>query len=135
MEQKVVGGLFGSDVEGFGVGPGVSREAGGGFDAAGSADGEEERRFIESGENAIKVERSFAKPADVRADFATAGARRKFARGFVEFDVVERRTGAGVAAAFEEFAVHVHDARGACLLVKVVDVLCAEEETIGQGVF
>ena len=131
----MVGGLFGSDVEGFGVWPGVSREAGGGFDAAGSADGEEERRFIESGENAIEVERSFAKPADVRADFATAGARGKFARGFVEFDVVERRTGAGVAAAFEEFAVHVHDARGACLLVKVVDVLCAEEETIGQGVF
>src|SRR5215469_11906841 len=87
-EQKVVGGLFGSDIKGFGVWPGVSREAGGGFDAPGSADGEEERRFIEGGENAIELERSFAKPADVRADFATAGARGKFARGFVELYVV-----------------------------------------------
>src|SRR6516164_2754892 len=125
----MIRGSFGPDIEGFSVRSGAGCEAGSGFDTAGSADGEEEHRLIESGKNAIEVERGFAEPADVRADFAAARARREFAWGFVELSVVERGTGAGVAAAFEEFAVHVHDARGACLLVKVVDVLCAEEET------
>ena len=34
-------------------------EAGGRFDATGSPDGQEERRFVESGKNAIQVERGF----------------------------------------------------------------------------
>ena len=109
-------------------------EAGGRFDTAGSPDGQEERRFIESGEDAIEVERGFSKPADVRANFASAGAERKFAWGFVELYVFERQAGAGVAAALEEFAVHVNYALGTSLLMEIVDVLRAQEQATGEGI-
>ena len=115
--------------------PGMSREAGSGLDTAGSADGKEERRFFECGKNAFEVEWGFAKPADVRANSAAAGAERKFAWRFVELRVLERRTGAGVAAAFEQFAMHVNDAGGAGLFVEMIDVLGAEKKTIGERVF
>src|SRR5215469_8590120 len=77
----------------------MSRKAGSGLDTAGSADGQEERGLIEGRENAFEVEWGFAKPADVRANSAAAGAERKLGWRFVELRVLERRTGAGVAAA------------------------------------
>src|SRR5215469_13298381 len=113
----------------------MSRKAGSGLDTAGSADGQEERGLIEGRENAFEVEWGFAKPADVRANSAAAGAERKLGWRFVELRVLERRTGAGVAAAFEQFAMHVNDASGSGLLVEMIDVLGAEKKTIGERVF
>lgn len=110
----------------------MSSEAGSGLDGAGSADGEEDLAIVESSKNAIEMKWSLAKPADVRPDFAAAGAQRKFGRGFVELRVVERRPRAGIAAAFEELSVHVNDVRGASLFVEIVDILRAEEQTVGE---
>ena len=45
------------------------------------------------------------------------------------------RSAAPVAAAFEQFAVHVDDAHRPCLLVKIVHILGAEEKTIFQLLF
>src|ERR1700741_891103 len=110
----------------------MSSEAGGGLDGAGGANGQEDRRIVESSKNEIEMKGSLAKPADVRPDFAAAGAQRKFARGFVELRVFERRPQAGIAAALEELSGHVNDARGASLFMEIVDILRAEVQTAGK---
>ena len=110
----------------------MSSEAGSRLDGAGSANGQEHRRIVESSKNEIEMKWSLAKPADVRPDFAVAGAQRKFGRGFVELRVVKRPPRTGIAAAFEELSVHVNDARGASLFVEIVDILRAEEQTAGE---
>ena len=110
----------------------MSSEAGGGLDGAGGANGQEDRRIVESSKNEIEMKGSLAKPADVRPDFAAAGAQRKFVRGFVELRVFERRPRARITAAFEKLSVHVNDARGASLFVEIVDILRAEEQTAGE---
>jgi hypothetical protein len=49
--------------------------------------------------------------------------------------VAERGSAAPVAAAFEQFPVHVDDANRPCLLMKVVHVLSPEEQAVAQGTF
>ena len=106
----MVRGRFRPDVKRSGVTPGVSSKAGSRFDVAGSSDGQEDRAFLESRKNAFELERRLAEPADVRTDFAATRAQRKFRRRLVKFCVVERRSRAALAPAFEQFTVHVHDA-------------------------
>ena len=68
---------------------GVRSEAGGGFDGAGSANGEEDGAAVDGGKDAIEVERNFAEPADVWTDLGATGAARKFRGRYVEGSVVE----------------------------------------------
>lgn len=110
-------------------------KTGGWFDGAGSTDGEKDSAVIESGKDFVEMKWGFAEPADVRADFSATRAPGNFCRGFVEVGVVERRTGAGIAAAFEELAMHVEDAAGTRLFVEIVDVLGAEKKAILEGLF
>lgn len=111
----------------------VRGETGGRFDGARSADGEKYSAAIECGKNALQVVGNFAEPADVRTNFSAAGTTRKFRSRFVEGSVFERWARARLTAALEEFAVHVVDALGAGFFVKVIDILRAEEKTIGEG--
>ncbi len=50
----------------------------------------------------------------------------------MERSVGERRAGTGIAAALEEFSVHVEDALRTCEFVEVVNVLGAKEEAVLQ---
>ena len=127
VEEVAIGGKLGPEVEGFGVTGSMRGETGGRLDGAGSADGEENGALVESGEDFVEMEWSFAKPADVGTDFSAAGTTRNFGGGFVEVGVCEGRAGARVATAFEEFAVHVTNAARSGLFVQVVHVLGAEE--------
>jgi hypothetical protein len=72
-------------------------------------DSHEDRAFIEGTEDTIQIERHFAEPADVRANPAAAFAPGKLGWRIVGVGVAERRQVAPVAAALEEFAVHVDD--------------------------
>jgi hypothetical protein len=135
VEEGLVGGKLGTDVDGLGMGLRVGRETGGGLDGAGCADGQEDRATVEGGKDAIEFEGSFSEPTNVWTDLATAGATGKLSRRFVEGKVFERGKKAGVAATFEKFAVHVEDALRASLFMEIVDVLGAEEEAIRDGLF
>ena len=55
----------------------VSHETGGGFDRTRRARRNEDRAFVQSGEDAIQVERHFAEPADVRSNPTAALAPGK----------------------------------------------------------
>jgi hypothetical protein len=103
----------------------VAGKTGGRLDAAGGADRDEDGTIIECAKDLIEIEGSLAKPTDVRADFAPAGAAWNLVGRFVKRGVRERREGTGVATALEEFAVHVENTPRARLLVKIVDVLRA----------
>ncbi len=81
------------------------------------------------------MEGCFAEPADVGANAAAASAARESRGRFVEIGVVKWRFVARIAAAFEEFAMHMKNALGARLLVKIVDILGAEEEAIVKFAF
>lgn len=135
VEKELVRRRLSPNIKGFGATPGVCGVTGGGLDGAGSADSNKNSALVHSGKTFVKLERSFAEPADVWADFSAARAARNFDRRFVEIDVGEGRKRAGVAAAFEEFAVHVKDAPGPGLLVEIIYVLGAEKETIGERCF
>jgi hypothetical protein len=108
----------------------VSNEASGWLNYARCADSHEDRAFVQSAEDAIQLERHFAEPADVRANPSPAVAPGKLGWRIVGVGVAERRSGATIAAAFEEFAVHVDDIPRPCLLVQVIHVLRAEEQAI-----
>ena len=74
VEDVAIGWGLGADVVSFGVARGVSGKAGGGFDGAGSADGEEDRATIECRVDVIEIVRHFTEPANVRADLCAAFA-------------------------------------------------------------
>jgi hypothetical protein len=86
-------------------------------------------------EDAIQLERHLAEPTDVRANPTAAFAPGKAGWRIVSICVAEGCATARVAAALEEFAVHVDNALRPCLLVKIVHVLGAEEQTIFQLLF
>jgi hypothetical protein len=96
------------------------------------ADSHEDRAFVQRVEDAIQVERHFAEPTDVRANPSSALASGKLRWRIVGRRVVKWRSGASVAAALEKFAVHVDDANRPCLLVQIIHVLGAEEQTVFQ---
>lgn len=123
---------LGTYIEGSGAPSHVAGKTGGRLNAAGGADSDEDGTIIECAKNLIEIERSLTKPADVRADFAPAGAAWNLAGRFVKRGVRERREGTGVATALEEFTVHVENALRARLLVKIVDVLRAEKKAVLQ---
>jgi hypothetical protein len=135
VEEVAIGGKLGAEVQSFGLTGSMGGETGGWLDGAGCADGEENAALVESGEDLVEMEWGFAEPADVGTDFSAAGTMRNFGVGFVEVSVFERRPRTGVAAALEEFSVHVEDTAGAGLLVEIVDILRAEKETILERVF
>ena len=110
-------------------------KARGWLDHARRAHSHEDGAFIEGMEDAIQLERHLAEPADVRANPTSAVAPGNLGWRIVGGRVVKWRSAAPVAAALEEFAVHVDDALRPCLLMKVVHVLRAEEQTIFQLLF
>jgi hypothetical protein len=110
----------------------MRHEARGRLDHARRAHSHEHSAFVQSAEDAIQLERYFAKPADVWTNPAAALALGKLCRGIVGVCVAERQSAARVAAALEKLAVHVDDALRACLLVQIVYILGAEEEAISQ---
>lgn len=131
VKDAEVGGRLGTNVIGSGVAGSVGGKAGGGLDGAGSADGEEDGGVVESGEDFVEMKRSFAEPADVRADLSAAFVATGNRGGlFVESRIVERWARTRVTAGFEEFAVHMDDMGRAGLFVEIVDILCAEEQAI-----
>lgn len=109
MKEAEIGGRLGAGVVGLRMASGMGSETGGGFDGAGSADGEEDGAVVEGAEDFIEVEGSFAEPADVRADLSAAFATRDGGGLFVELRIFKRRARARIAAGFEKFAVHVDD--------------------------
>jgi hypothetical protein len=108
----------------------LSDKAGGWLHHARCADSHEDRAFAQCAEDAIQLERRFAEPADVRSNATSAVAPGKLGWKIVGGRVVKWRSGASIAAAFKQFAVHVDDAHRPCLLVQVVYVLGAEEQAI-----
>ena len=105
------------------------------LDDAGSSNRDEDGAGVERPRDFVQVVGDFAEPADVRPNLAAAFALRNRRRRLAGFRVVEGRTIASVAAALEEFAVHVDHAPRSGLLVKIVDVLRAEKESVLQAAF
>jgi hypothetical protein len=66
----------------------------------------------------------------VRAKATSAVAPGKVGWWIVGAYVEERRSVASIAAALEKFPVHVDDAQRSCLLMQVIHVLSAEEQTV-----
>ena len=130
VKQGAVGRGFGTYIDSSSAAGNMGGKTCGGLDAAGGADSDEDGTLVECAKNLLEFKRSFAEPADVRADFASAGAAWNFAGRFVKRGVRERREGTGVATALEEFAVHVENAPRARPLVKIVDVLRAQKEPV-----
>jgi len=129
-ERGYIRRLFDSHVDRPRTTSNVSHETGGGFDHARRAHGDEILTFVQRTEDAIQFERNLAKPADVRANPTATLAPGKLRWRIVGGRVVKWRSVASIAAAFEQFAVHVDDAHRPCLLVQVVYVLGAEEQAI-----
>jgi hypothetical protein len=71
----------------------------------------------------------------VRANPAAAFASGNLGWRLVEIRVVKGSAAASVATALEKFSVHVDNVPRTRLLVKVVHVLGADEETVLQSVF
>ena len=130
LEHAKVDGRLGTNVIGPGATSGVRGETGGGFDCAGSADRQEDRASVEGSINLIEIVGNFTEPANVGANLRAAFATRNGGGWLVELRVIEGRTGAGFAARFEKFAVHVKHTGRAGELVEIVDVLGAEEEPV-----
>jgi len=68
----------------------------------------------------------------VRTNQTAAFTAGNFGWRFVDVRVVKWRAAASVAAALEKLSVHVDDVLRTGLLVKVVDVLRADEKTVLQ---
>ena len=113
----------------------VCNETRGWLHNARCSDSHEYRAFIECVEDAIQFERQFAEPADVRSNPTPAVAPGKLGWRIVSIYVAEGCATAPVAAALEEFPVHVDDALRSSLLVKVIHILRAEEQAVTQGAF
>ena len=131
-ERRHVRRLLLSDVDGSSVTSHMRDKARGRFDHARCAHSHEDRAFVECTEDAIQLERYLAEPADVRANLAAAFATGNLRWRIVGGRVAERGSGASIAAAFKQFAVHVDDVLRSCLLVQVVHVLRAEEKAVFQ---
>src|SRR6202012_5432149 len=116
-------------------------ETSGGIDRAGGANNEKDGGTAEFVVDALHIEGNLAEPDNMRADgLAATFAGGELVRIFVEGLIEEgfRRTlttRAARAARFEQAAVHVMDAMRARALVEIVDVLCAEVETVGVFLF
>jgi len=81
----------------------------------------------------VHSERDFAEEDDVGTQPGSTGAERHLIESAVDGVVFYRGAAAIVGAAgLGEFAVHVEEANGAGALVKVVDVLAAEEEAVAE---
>src|SRR5262245_47115904 len=132
-ERRGIRGFFRSHVSRSGTTTHVSNKARGWLDHARRADGHEHRAFVQGAEDAIQFERHLAKPADVWANSAAAFAAWKLASRVVGVRVSKRRAAACVAAAAEEFAMHVDDALRSCLLMQVVHVLGAQKKAFSQS--
>jgi len=130
VKRGVVGWSFRTHIESSGAAGNVGGKTGGGLHAAGSTDSDEDGAVIECLKDLLQLKRSLAEPADVRADFASAGAAWNLTGRFVERGVREGREATGVATALEKLAVHVEDAFRARLLVKIVDVLRAQKKPV-----
>jgi hypothetical protein len=72
VEDGAVCGSFRADIESSGASGDLGNETSGGFDGAGSTDGQEHGALAERVENAVEIEGSFAKPADVRTNECAA---------------------------------------------------------------
>jgi hypothetical protein len=82
--------------------------------------------------DSFQFERHLTKPADVRANPSAAFAPGDFSGWIVEICVVKRTAAARVAAAFEEFSVHVDNISRSSQFVEVVHVLGTNEKPILQ---
>jgi hypothetical protein len=109
-ERGCVSGFFGSDVDSFRTTANVRDKTRGWLDHARRAYSHEDRAFVECARDAIQLERHFAKPADVRSNATSAVAAGKLGWRIVGGCVVKWRSGASIAAAFKQFAVHVDNA-------------------------
>jgi len=74
VKHRVVGGSFGTYIEGPGATGNMGGKTGGGLDAAGGSDCDEEGTLIECAKDWLEFKWGLAEPADVRADLAPAGA-------------------------------------------------------------
>ena len=102
-ERRCVRGFFRSHIDRSGTTADVSDKPRGWLHHARCADSHEDRAFVQSGEDAIQVERHFAEPADVRTNPAAAVAPGNLGGWFVDISVAERGSAACVATAFEQF--------------------------------
>lgn len=134
-ESKIIGGLFGSDIDGAGAAANSGDEAGSGFDEAGSADSDEESAVVKRLIDFWDIVGHFAKPTDVWTDLSAAVAARDRARRIVGGGILEGSSVAAIAATFEEFAVHMDHAARAGLFMQIVYVLRAKEKTVLQQFF
>ena len=74
VKQSAVDGSFGPHIESSGAAGNAGGKTGGRLNAAGGTDSDEDGTLIECLKDFFEVKGSLAKPADVRADFAPAGA-------------------------------------------------------------
>ncbi len=110
-------------------------ETGSRFDHSGGSHSHIDRALIECVAYALQFERDLAKPADVGPNQSAALASGEFRRRLIGVRVAKGWTGAGVAAALEQFAMHVHDLLRPSLLVQIVDVLGAQKQAVAQRLF
>jgi len=74
VEHRVVGGSFGTHIESPGATGNVGGKTCGRLNAAGGSDSDEEGTLIECAKDLLEFKWGLAEPADVRTDFAPAGA-------------------------------------------------------------
>lgn len=134
-ERGCVRRFFRSHIDGSGATTHMRDKAGGWLDHSRCTDSHEDRAFVQCAEDAIQLERHFAEPTDVWANPTAAFAPGKLDWRIVGVGVTKWRSAAPIATALEEFAVHMDDALRPCLLVKIVHILGAEEQTILQLLF
>jgi hypothetical protein len=110
-ECECVSWLFHSHVDRSRTVSDLRDEARGWLHHSRRSDRHEHRAFIQCAEDAIQLERHFAEPANVRANPSAALAPGKLGWRIIEISVFKRWSAATVAAALEEFPVHVDDVR------------------------
>ena len=110
-ERGCIGGFFRPHINRPCPTSDVRNEAGSGFHYARGSDSHKSRTFIQCGENPVQFERHFAKPADVRANPSAALAPGNLGRRLVNIPVLEGWSAASIAAALEQFPVHVDNLR------------------------
>ena len=76
VKRGVIGGSFGTNIEGPCATGDVRDKAGGGLDIAGSADGQEDSGIFESSEDFVQMKWRLAEPTDVGTYLAAAGTER-----------------------------------------------------------
>jgi len=79
VKQCTVDGSFGTHIGSSGASGNLGGKTGGRLNAAGGTDSDEDGTIIECLKDLLELKRSLAEPADVRADFAPAGAARNLA--------------------------------------------------------